>query len=118
VALVGWPPLGLAVALAAGEATGCGRFAATCVDPLAGGIWIVQVAIIGLLLAVPALAGLAAAGTLAVLAAAVPGAVVLSTFGGSRSPEAASGVLLGLLAVAWLVGVGFAAVRRSRTVRP
>jgi hypothetical protein len=118
LALVGWPPIGLGVALAAGELSGCSRFAATCVEPLSGGIWLAQAAIIALLLALPVVAAIAAAGSLAVLAAAIPSAVILSALGGSRSPGAAAGVLIAMLAAAWLVGVAVAVARRSRTVRP
>jgi hypothetical protein len=116
-ALIGWPPIGLGVALAVGELSGCSRFAATCVEPLWAGIWLAQAAIIAVLLALPLLAGIAVVGSLAVLAAAIPSAVVLSAVGGSRSPAAAGGVLLALLALAWLVGVGLAIARRSRTMR-
>jgi hypothetical protein len=116
LALVGWPPIGLALALAIGEVSGCGRFAATCVETFSIGGWLGQLAVIAVLLLVPALAGIAAAGSIAVLAASVPAAVVLSAAGGSRRPDAAGGLLLVLLAVAWLAGAGFAVARRSRTL--
>jgi len=118
LALVGWPPIGIALALVIGEATGCGRFAATCVDSFAFGTWIGQLAVIVVLLIVPGLAAISAAGTVATLAAAAPVAVVLSATGGSRDPGTA-GIVLGLfLVLAWLGGVAFALVRRSRTVPP
>lgn len=118
LALIGWPPVGLALALAIGELTGCGRFSAGCVEVFSVGGWILQVALIGALIVVPPLAGIAAAGTVAVLAASVPAAVVLSAAGGSRQPDAAGGLLLAALAVAWASGIGLAVVRRARTVPP
>jgi curved DNA-binding protein CbpA len=117
LALVGWPPIGIGLAFLLGELTGCGRFAATCVDGFALGTWIGQLAIILVLLVVPGLAAVAAVGTMATLAAAVPIAVLLSAAGGSREPDSA-GVVLGVtLGAAWAIGVAIAVVRRSRTVR-
>jgi hypothetical protein len=69
------------------------------------------------LLALPALAAVAAVGTLAVLAASVPAAVFLSATGGSREPEAAAAILAVVLGIAWLVGAAFAVVRRVRLRR-
>ena len=45
LALVGWPPIGVAIATIAGEVTGCGRFAATCVEVFGVGTWLAQVAV-------------------------------------------------------------------------
>jgi hypothetical protein len=118
LALVGWPPIGLGLAFVLGELSGCGRFAATCVDGFALGTWIGQLAIILALLVVPGLAAIAAVGTMATLAGALPIAVVLSAAGGSRDPGTAGAVLGVTLAAAWAVGVGLALVRRSRTVPP
>jgi hypothetical protein len=118
LALVGWPPIGIGLAFVIGELTGCGRFAATCIDGFDLGAWIGQLAIIVALLVVPGLAAIAVVGTMASLAAAVPVAVLLSAVGGSRDPTTA-GVVLGVtLAAAWAAGVGLAIVRRSRTVPP
>jgi curved DNA-binding protein CbpA len=112
LALVGWPPIGLALASAAGEVTGCSRFAAGCVDVFGVGTWLVQLAIIALLLAIPALAAIASTGTLVALAAAVPAAVILSATGGSRQPEASAVVLAAVLTIAYLVGIGIGTARR------
>ncbi|HET9615353.1 MAG TPA: hypothetical protein VFP22_11120, partial [Candidatus Limnocylindrales bacterium] len=119
-ALLGWPPIGLALAAAIGEETGCGRFAASC-DALAGpGTWVVQAAIVVLLLAIPSVARWSAHGTLATLIAGVPVAAVLSAGGGSRQPDASAAALGVVLALAYVVGVGYAVwmSRRSRTVAP
>ena len=82
LALLGWPPLGVAVATAIGESSGCGRFAASCAEVFSPGTWIVQVAIVLLLFALPRIAGWSAVGTLVALAAAIPTAVALSAGGG------------------------------------
>jgi curved DNA-binding protein CbpA len=112
LALLGWPPLGVAAATAVGESTGCGRFAAGCAEVFAPGTWILQVAIVLLLLAAPRLAGWSAVGTLVALAAAIPTAVVLSAGGGSRQPEASAGVLLAVLGLAYVGGVAWAIAHR------
>jgi DnaJ-like protein len=118
VALLGWPPLGVAIAWLLGEVSGCGRFAAGCVETFAVGTWVAQFAVLGVLLLVPALATASAVGTLAVLAVAAPASILLSALGGAREPGAAAGILGILLAVAWLAGAAFALGRRSRTLPP
>src|SRR5439155_228198 len=75
MALLGWPPLGLAVAAAIGEETGCGRFAASCGELSSPGTWIVHAAIILLLVALPPVAAWSAHGTIAALVAGVPAAI-------------------------------------------
>ncbi len=112
MALVGWPPLGLAAAALIGESTGCGRFAASCSELSGPVTWIVQVAIVLLLLALPRLAAWSARGTLAVIVVGALSAVVLSAGGGSREPDASNTVLLAILAVAYVVGVTSALVLR------
>ena len=118
LALLGWPPIGLAAAAVIGELTGCGRYAATCTggaDSLAPAIWLVQLVVLGLLLALPPrVTALAVGGTLAMLVAAVPAAVLLSIAGGTRDRDAASTVLVAILAVAWIFGVAIAWRRRQR----
>ncbi|HET7026653.1 MAG TPA: DnaJ domain-containing protein [Candidatus Limnocylindrales bacterium] len=109
LALVGWPPIGVAIVGLYGELTGCGRFAAACTRPDDGpfglSTWLVQLAVVVLLAAVPRLARSAAAGTIALLAAALPTAVLLSAIGGARDAANASVVLVVVLALAWLAGV-------------
>lgn len=117
LALVGWPPIGVAIATIAGEVTGCGRFAATCVEPFGVGTWVAQLAVIVVLLVVPSLAALSAVGTLAALAASIPTSVVLSASGGSREPAASAAILGAILAVAYAAGVAFALVRRRQRGR-
>ena len=102
----------MAVATAIGESSGCGRFAASCAEVFSPGTWIVQVAIVLLLFALPRLAGWSAVGTLVALAAAIPTAVALSAGGGSRQPEASAGVLMAVLGLAYVGGVAWAIARR------
>jgi hypothetical protein len=117
LALLGWPPIGIGVAMVVGQLTGCGRFAATCGEAVAGSatvaILIGQLAILAVLLAFPRLAAVAVAGTLTIIVTALPATVVLSAAGASREPGVAGQVLLGLMAIAWLVGVGLGFRRRA-----
>jgi hypothetical protein len=118
VALLGWPPLGVAIAWLLGELSGCGRFSAGCVETFAVGTWVAQFAVLGVLLLIPPLAAASAVGTLAMLAAAIPASILLSAVGGAREPGAAAGLLAVVLAIAWLAGAAFAVGRRSRTIPP
>jgi hypothetical protein len=117
VALLAWPPVGLAVATVAGEVSGCGRFAATCSEASSSSVTVAvlagQVAILAVLVALPRLATLFVAGTLAVLVAALPAAAMLSLAGGSRPSGVAGRLLVEIMTVAWLAGVVLA-VRRRR----
>jgi curved DNA-binding protein CbpA len=122
VALLAWPPLGVALATVVGELTGCVRFAATCTGDMPStatlAIVLGQMAILGLLIAIPRLAALAVGGTLAVAAAAGPVALLLTAAGASRDPSAAGRVLVEALAIAWIVGLGLAIRRRIRAPVP
>jgi hypothetical protein len=122
VALLGWPPLGFALANVIGEATGCGRFAATCGGDVSGtatlAILVGQIAILSLLLVLPRLAVLLVGGTLAIAVAALPVALLLSAAGASQEPGIAGRVLVEVLAVAWIVGVLIAIRRRARAPVP
>ncbi|MBI2781449.1 MAG: J domain-containing protein [Chloroflexi bacterium] len=112
LALVAWPPIGIAAAAAIGEVTGCASFSAVCSGPEPLLPWLAQAAILGLLLLLPPIARLLAGGAIGVLIALVPITVFLLSIGGGSAPQA--GVVLAvLLGVAWLVGIGWAA----RTLR-
>ncbi|HET7703434.1 MAG TPA: DnaJ domain-containing protein [Candidatus Limnocylindrales bacterium] len=110
MALLGWPPLGLFAASVIDQSTGCGRYAASCSEVWSPGTWILNAAILLLLLAVSRVAAWSAHGTIAAVVVGVPTAVALSAGGGSNVPEASAPVLLGTLAVAYLAGVAFAIV--------
>ena len=79
---------------------------------------IVAVALLGLLLLVPRLAALAAAGAVAIVVAAVPTALILSATGDAAEVEARATALGVTIVVAWLVGVGVAVARRLRAMPP
>lgn len=108
LALVAWPPIGLAAAAAIGDATGCSTYSSACggSEPLLP--WLAQAAILGLLLLLPSLARLLAGGAIGVLIALVPITALLVAVGGSGAPQAAP-VMAALLAVAWLAGIGWSA---------
>ncbi|NJD28209.1 MAG: J domain-containing protein [Chloroflexi bacterium] len=113
LALIAWPPLGVAAAVAAGDVTGCAVAAAACtgVAPLTP--WLAQVVILALLMLLPPVARFLAFGTVAVLLALVPATAVLLAIGAGGAPQA--GFALGvLLALAWLAGVAYAAVATAR----
>jgi hypothetical protein len=95
---------------AIGESTGCGRYAASCAEASSPGTWIVGAALLILLLALPAVARWSAHGTVAMVLIGVPGAVILSAAGGTNLREASAPILLGILALAYLVGIGYAVV--------
>jgi hypothetical protein len=112
MALLGWPPLGVFAAAVIDQSTGCGRYAASCAEVWSPGTWIVQAAIILLLLALPAVATWSAHGTIATLVIGVPSAIVLSAAGGSNVREASGPILLAVLAAPYLVGVAYAVIAR------
>jgi hypothetical protein len=113
--LLGWPPIGFVLAALVGELTGCGRFSAGCSDSAGILPWLLQPLVIGLLLALPFLANIAAIGTLGALLAAIPVAAVLSVTGGGRGPVfTTSMVLVVALATGYLVGAVGAGIGRFR----
>ncbi len=114
LALIGWPAIGLALTTITGELTGCGRFAASCVDPFGVGTWLAQLVIIAILLVLPSVAALSAVGSVVALAASVPTAVILSASGGSREPAVSATILGVVLVLAYAAGVVVALVRRRR----
>jgi hypothetical protein len=119
LALAGWPPIGLAVALAIGELTGCARFAATCTSTstFSTGVLLAQVAILVGLFVIAPVARIAAFGTLAILIAALPVVAFLTAAGATYDPEPGAAALLTLLGLAWSIGVivGLPWARRMMT---
>jgi hypothetical protein len=108
MALVGWAPLGIFSTAVIDGSTGCGRYAASCPEVYAPGTWVVQAAIILLLLALPRLAAWSAHGAIAAVVIGIPSAIALSAAGGSNVRDQSGPVLLTVLAVAYLVGVAYA----------
>ncbi|HEU0236193.1 MAG TPA: J domain-containing protein [Candidatus Limnocylindrales bacterium] len=111
LALIGWLPIGIVLAVALGESTGCIRYAAECQGPFGAATLIGQGSVIVLLLLLPRVAAVATLGTIAMLGAAIPAAAVLSISGGARDPAGATSAFAVVLAVAWFVGVGVGLVR-------
>jgi hypothetical protein len=108
LALVAWPPIGLAAAGTIGDLTGCTTYSADCAGSDSLLPWLAQAAILGLLLLMPPLARLFVGGTIGVLLALVPVTAFLLVVGGGGAPQAAFALSI-LLAAAWLVGVAWAA---------
>jgi hypothetical protein len=108
--LLAWAPIGIAAAGLIGQVTGCGSYSAACdgTDPYLP--WVAQAIILGLLLIVPVLARLFAAGTLGLLVGLVPATGLVIALGGARS-AAAPPVLGVVLVIAWVLGVAWG-VRR------
>jgi DnaJ domain len=115
-AVVGWLPIVLGVGWLVGESTGCGRFAATCNGGVSALMPLIAVAVLAVLLLVPRLAALAAAGAVAVIVAAVPTTLLLSATGEAADIEARNALLGVVLVVAWIVGLGIGIARRLRAV--
>ena len=117
-AVVGWAPIALGIGWLAGELSGCGRFSASC-DPGVGPMSLVaQVVALAILLLVPRLAGAAVVATVATLAAAIPGALLLASMGAAADPASSRGALGVLLVVGWVVGFCLGLVREVRRTRP
>lgn len=116
-AVVGWIPIGLAVGWVGGEATGCGRFAATCDPAQVTLVWIVQIAVLAILLVAPRVASVAAIAAVAALVVAIPAVVVLSTPGPDGASGGATTALVALAAVAWAIGLAAGVIRATRPGR-
>jgi hypothetical protein len=119
IALVAWPPLGLAAAAVIGDLTGCSTFSASCggSEPLLP--WLAQAGILGLLLLLPPIARLLAGGSMAVFLALIPISAFLLAVGGAGAPQAGTALWF-LLAVAWIAGIAWSLVelRRRRAAVP
>ena len=104
LALLAWPPIGLAAAAAIGEVTGCSSYSADCAGTDTILPWLAQAAILGLLLLLPPLARVFVGGSIAVVLALVPVTAFLIVIGASGAPQAGFGLGV-LLGGAWVVGV-------------
>ena len=112
LAIAGGLPIVAGLGWVIGEGTGCARFAATCQTGFEVLLVIAAVVVLALLVALPRVASVAAVGTLALVVASVPTAVLLSATGGSRLPETSATVLGVVLVVAWIGGAAYALGRR------
>jgi curved DNA-binding protein CbpA len=113
-ALAAWPPIGIAAAALIGEVTGCATFAVTCTASAPLYPWIAQGLILAALLVAPGVARLLAGGTAAVIVLALPVTAALSASGAGYDRTYGPASLIGILALAWLGGVGLAVARRAR----
>ena len=116
-AVLGWAPIALGIGWLAGELTGCGRYSADCDAAVAPLAWLTQVVILAVLLLIPRMASAAAVATLVTLAAAVPGALILSATGTDAADTMAPLALGGLLVVGWSVGIVAGLSREIRLLR-
>ena len=118
IALIAWPPIGIAAAALIGDVTGCATFSASCggTEPMLP--WLAQAAIIGLLLLLPPIARILAGGSIGVLVALVPLTAFLVAVGGTGAPQAGFALAF-LLGLAWLLGIawGVAQLRRRGLAR-
>lgn len=111
--LLGWPPLAVGFGALAGEASGCSRFAVGCPEVAAPVTLGAQLAIALVLLTLPRLAGIAAAGAIGMLLAALPATAALVP---NEGPVGSTGNGLFasvVLVVGWLGGAALAAYRRE-----
>jgi hypothetical protein len=113
LALVAWPPIGLAAASVIGELTGCATYAATCggSDPLLP--WLAQAPILGVLLLFPSLTRILVGGVFGVLLAIVPLSAFLVAASARGGPQA-DYLMAALLGVGWIAGVAWAARKQLR----
>jgi Meckel syndrome type 1 protein len=122
LALLAWPPIGLLAASLIGAATGCARYAASCEPGAEWYPWLAQsavaAALIGLASASARIGRALAAGTIALLAVAVPAALLLAAAGATWDPINGPSALSVVLGLGWLAGVlaeasGWLARRRA-----
>ena len=102
-AFIGWLPIALGLSWLVGEMTGCGRFAATCDDGVAGPmLFVLQILAFAVLLVIPAAGSIATMAALTLLAAAVVASLVLSATGGAADGDSRRAALGLILLLAWL----------------
>ncbi len=106
--LFGWIPIALALAALIEAVPVCTGVSTVCVDPLTGGLWIVDLAVIALLVAVQRLGWIAAIGAAASFVVGLIATPVLLVLGGARTATGTASALTVVLVVAWLGGVALA----------
>ena len=83
-----------------------------CADPLTGGVWIVDLAVIALLVAVPRLGWIAAIASVSFFIVGMVATPILLALGGVRTPDGTASALTVVLVV------GLARRHRARPERP
>jgi hypothetical protein len=118
LAAIGWPPLGVIAATIISQATGCASFSVACQPPddllplVAGAV------LFAVLVAIPVLARLSAAGTIAILLTAIPVAAFVVRPDAPSDGSANAVLALAILTFAWLAGMlGVLIVSRGRILR-
>ena len=115
LAAIGWPPLGVIAASVISQLTGCASFSVACEPPddllpLAAGA-----VLYALLVAVPMLARLSAAGTIAILVTAIPVAAFVVRPDAEQGTAADAALALAILLFAWVIGmIGVLVASRGR----
>jgi hypothetical protein len=115
LALAGGIPICLWLVWLLGELTGCGRFAASCEPRAVGVAWVVGLVLVGVLVLLPGIAAVLAAGAAGALTLAVPATFILAATGGARVPDQSALVLGVVLMGGWVVGVSVATGRWLRS---
>jgi hypothetical protein len=105
VAVLGWIPLAVGLAALSDAVPACSGVATICSDPLTGGVWLVDLLILGLLVAVARLAWIAAIGSIAFFVAGLLGTPFLLVLGGARTTTGTAMALTAVLVAAWIGGV-------------
>jgi curved DNA-binding protein CbpA len=108
LAVLGWFPLGVALAAASDAVPACDGVATVCSDPLRAGIWPIHLLLIGLLAAVPRLGAIAAVGSIAFLGVGLVATPVLLVIGGAQTRAGTAAALAVVLVAAWLAGIALA----------
>jgi hypothetical protein len=109
-AIFAWPLVGGLLSVAVQESSGCGRFAASCPALSAPGTWLLLVAILVLLIALPRVASWLVTGSIAAFVAGAAAAVALSAGGGTALPDVSAPILGSVVIVAYVAGVIYAIV--------
>ena len=118
LALLGWPPLGVLAVSVIGNATGCATFSVACQPPDDLLPVVTGIILFGLLLAIPALARLSAAGSITIALTAVPVAAFVLRSIAPADAGSSAGVALVILGLAWVAGMlAVLVVSRGRILR-
>jgi len=116
-ALVAWPAVGAVLASAIQESSGCGRYAASCPELSSPGTWVLNMAIIVLLIALPRLAVWMITGAIGAFLIGLAAAVVLSAGGGTQILDVSTPILGLALIAGYAAGVVYAIVLDRQDAR-
>ncbi len=114
IALLAWVPIAAGIGALAGSIDGCGATAAGCTAADLPFVSIIDVVLLAMLLIVPLLARLVAAGSVVVVVVAVAGSLVIPEVADRGAPGSIPVGFVIALVGAWLLGVAAAVVREVR----